>query len=93
MFLQSKFYKHLRGNNFYFFVAFCFFFEAAASFLSRLQKQSKTRLAKSAPQPHLSRFLPACAFFFFMPARAPCWTWSATASGTDRNVVYAKISL
>ncbi len=41
MFLQSKFYKHLRGNNFYFFVAFCFFFEAAASFLSRLQKKIK----------------------------------------------------
>ena len=42
MFLQSKFYKHLRDNNFYFFVAFCFFFEAAASFLSRLQKKSNT---------------------------------------------------
>ena len=41
MVLQCKFYKYLRDNKFYFFGAFCFFFEAAASFLSRLKKKIK----------------------------------------------------
>ena len=49
MVLQCKFYKYLRDNKFYFFGAFCFFFEAAASFLSRLKKKNQTRPTKSAP--------------------------------------------